>query len=246
VIEALVLLGLGLLVVLYLASQPQLVEQITRLTQRIVTSQMDPTVLTRVLAPYLQNPLLILAGLAVGAALIPLLEELLKPLGVWLLAGRGLTPSEGFTFGMISGAAFAVLESLGYLASPLGSGWLSVVIGRMGTGILHVTTAGLTGWALACAWSERRYLRLALAYLLAVLLHAVWNSFGLLMGVGTLLSSATNPVAAAAVTLSKIAPFALAILAVTMLVGLLSFKRRLTEDPAQPETPLNLTPPGDL
>lgn len=246
VVEALVLVGVGLLGLLYLSSQPQLVEQITRLIQRIATSQMDPTVLTRVLSPYLQNPLLILAGLAVGAALIPLLEELLKPLGVWLLVGRGLTPSEGFSYGMISGAAFALLESLGYLATPLGSDWLSVVIGRMGTGILHVTTAGLTGWALACAWSQRRYLRLVLAYLFAVLLHAVWNSFGLLMGVGTLLSSADNPVAAAAVTLSKIAPYALAILAASMLVGLLNFKRRLAEGSTQPETPPNLTPSGDL
>jgi len=84
---------------------------------------------------------------------------------------------------MICGAAFALLESLGYLASPLGGDWPVLLIGRVGTGILHTVTSGLVGWGLASAWSNRNYTRLALAYFLAVFIHGLWNTFGLLMGV---------------------------------------------------------------
>jgi hypothetical protein len=50
-----------------------------------------------------------------------------------------------------------------------------VVVARMGTSLIHILTAGLTGWALTLAWGEKRYLRLALSYLAAVALHALWN-----------------------------------------------------------------------
>jgi len=83
--------------------------------------------------------------------LIPLLEELLKPLAIWILVWRKLTPVEGFVAGLICGSAFGLIESIGNLASISGSDWIIVVLGRTGTGLLHTVATGLVGWGLASA-----------------------------------------------------------------------------------------------
>jgi hypothetical protein len=51
----------------------------------------------------------------------------------------------------------------------------------MGTGVIHILTSGLTGWALALAWRERQYLRLGLVYLGVALIHGLWNGLTLLL-----------------------------------------------------------------
>jgi hypothetical protein len=118
-----------------------------------------------------------LPGFSFTAGIVPLIEELFKPVGVWLLAGRRLSPAEGFASGVISGAGFALFENLAFTST--GGEWTASVVLRMGTGLLHILTAGLTGWALALAWSHRRYLRLLVIFFCAVLLHAIWNGLAL-------------------------------------------------------------------
>ena len=100
------------------------------------------------------------------AVLVPLIEEILKPIGVWLLAGRKLTPVDGFMAGVLSGAGYALFENL-FLSSS-GEQWMSVVLARVGTGAVHMFTTSLVGWGLASAWGQGRYLRLALSFALAV------------------------------------------------------------------------------
>jgi hypothetical protein len=67
------------------------------------------------------------------------------------------------------------------LASSGGEEWATLVFARLGTGVIHSLTAGLTGWALALAWGKRRYLQLVLTYLGAVLIHGLWNGLTILM-----------------------------------------------------------------
>jgi hypothetical protein len=101
---------------------------------------------------------------------------------------------------------------------------------RSGTGLLHITTCGLMGWGLASAWSEQKYLRTALAFFSAVLLHGVWNTFGLLMGFIPFLGptiSAQLPVAA---WMSQAAPIVLGILAIIAFSILLGLNRRLRQE----------------
>ncbi len=120
------------------------------------------------------------------ALLVPILEEICKPLALWFFAKRGWSPSEGFSAGLILGASFALVESVTALGSVSSEAWISTLVGRFGTGLLHTLTAGLTGWALVSTWKDGRYLRVGFAYVISVLLHGCWNFFALIYGLGTI------------------------------------------------------------
>lgn len=127
----------------------------------------------------LTNPLTLLAALLVIAVCIPIVEELLKPLGIWLFADHISSPGEGFALGILSGTAYAIFETLG-ASSQMGAEWTWLITARVGTGLLHILTTGLTSWGLALAWHEGRYFRLAGLFTLSVLLHATWNALSIL------------------------------------------------------------------
>ena len=236
---ALVLFGLiaGLTV---FALQPGGLDQLERLSNRLTFAMGSPDALLRIVEGFINHPLVLFAGVALTAVVIPLLEELLKPLGLWLLGGRCLTPAQGFQAGMLAGLIFALAESLGNLANPLGDQWSLVAAGRLGTGVLHITTSGLVGWGLASAWGERRLWRLSGAFLLAVLLHGGWNLFGVLLGLAELLDPALAG-NAVLLRLGSIAPFAMGVLMITMVFILLGANQRLRDQPPPVEQPLSQT-----
>lgn len=160
------------------ASQPQLAQDILSLSQRLSAMPLDPQATQDILLPYLSQPAVIFSITSFVAVLIPLLEELVKPVGLWLLAGRAMSPALGFTAGALSGAAFALVESLGFTSSA--EDWAVLAFMRIGTGFVHIAASALVGWGLASAWSQRKYLQLALAYLSAVALHGSWNGLSIL------------------------------------------------------------------
>ncbi len=191
VILTLELLVLGLVLVfggIYLSSSPDFAGQLAILQRMVSDPNFDPQILTDMFSGLLQRPGVILALLAVVSGVVPLLEEMFKPLAVWLLADDKLTPAQGFLAGMLSGASFALWENLTALsASGDGSGTL-ILVARVGTGLLHIVTAGMVSWGMASFWQSRRYLgRMIGAYVLAVMLHGLWNASGVLTGIGPLL-----------------------------------------------------------
>ncbi len=50
---------------------------------------------------------MIFGVLAVISGIVPLIEEILKPIALWSLVGKDLTDQEGFVAGLLSGAGFA-------------------------------------------------------------------------------------------------------------------------------------------
>ena len=192
---ALAVLGIAALVLaLVLASlNPSFSQELETLVQQISASQ-DVEVILQLLEPYLMRPVVIFGALAVLSGIIPLIEEILKPLALWGLAGRDLTDQEGFVAGLLSGAGFALLENLLYFTNILtAEGWSFMVIGRAGTGVLHMFSSGLVGWALARAWRSGKWPFLGGMTLLAVAFHGLWNAFALLGGLGPSLVYGTNP-----------------------------------------------------
>ncbi|NMB54085.1 MAG: PrsW family intramembrane metalloprotease [Leptolinea sp.] len=181
--ELLLIAGIVFTVLIYLSvTSPLMLDQLSTMANRLMSSDMDREAILRVLRPFFNNPLLIYAFIAVTAGIIPLLEEFLKPLALWCLSAKHLSPREGFVGGMICGVAFALLESLGALVDLDSSAWVFLIIGRIGTGLLHITTSGLVGWGLARAWSEGKYLSLVGAYLAAFGFHSLWNTTALMTG----------------------------------------------------------------
>jgi RsiW-degrading membrane proteinase PrsW (M82 family) len=220
--ECLLLFSGVLLLALHSARQPGLTEQLNHLLNRLMVTANHPTLMQRLLSSYLSQPGTIYLLLVSVAVVVPLIEEALKPLAVWLLIGSRLTPAAGFSAGIISGAGYALIENL--LFSAQTQDWALLALTRSGTAAMHILSAGLTGWALACLWQPRRppgraYLRLGTAYLSAVLLHALWNACAVFIALGQFLPDRAS-LQPWLNRLIQAAPFGLACLALGILISL--------------------------
>jgi len=90
-----------------------------------------------------------------------------------------------------------------------------------------MTTAGLMGWALASTLKDGRYLRLIPSFLLAVLLHAIWNGLTLLLTIGPYLND-NNFLK----SLGFVSPIGLLVMMAMMLAALLGWNRILNRQTA--------------
>jgi hypothetical protein len=228
VIETLALIVFVLIAVLVISTQPDLLNEWLRLSRNLRGLQTSPQDALNALGPYMNRPGIIFAVLAFGAGIVPLIEEAIKPVGVWLLAGRNLTPAAGFAAGTLSGAGYALFESLALSSTT--NDWLYLVVARIGTAAVHVLTSALTGWALVLAWREKRYLRLGAVYLLAVLIHASWNGMSLLASFGAFSDgSAENTLVPLLGWLNENISYGLGLLTIACFAALLLANHRLAK-----------------
>jgi len=136
------------------------------------------------------KPAIIFSAIFTIAFLMPLIEELLKTFGVWLLKGRNLSPREGMLAGIVSGAGFGILEGM-LFAVQTGSdtapdAWMIFVIGRAAAFVLHIFNGALNGYALVRYWQNRKVAPLLGAFLLTVFIHGAWNLISVLASVNVL------------------------------------------------------------
>jgi RsiW-degrading membrane proteinase PrsW (M82 family) len=155
---------------------------------------LDPQTLSSLLSPGL-----IFLALAFVAIATPLIEEIVKTLGVGI-AGRWLRPSppRAFLMGVASGAGFALVENLlnGVVA---GTFWIPSILSRLAATLMHCATGGLVGWGWGQLWSKRRLKRWLLAFIGAVGLHSLWNgTVGTMVATGLLGANAGDPIEMAA------------------------------------------------
>ena len=187
--EGIIILLGAIAVGLYLTGDPERMSEIERLVNQVQNApDMDSMLL--LLGPLLKNPLTLLAALTLLSVFVPIIEESFKSLGVWLVADRLGTPAQGFALGVLSGAGFALAESL-FASATADASWAVTLGMRAISGAMHMLAAGLVGWGIAYARLEKRYLRLIGMTLLAMLLHGVWNAgavFTIAGGVGVMLS----------------------------------------------------------
>mgnify|MGYP001244600602 CR=1 FL=1 len=134
------------------------------------------------LGPLMENPWVILGILAVFALIVPLIEEFFKPLGLWFVSGAKITPPQGALLGMLAGFGFALWESYGYMQMLMLPMDMQMIALRAGTGILHIFCSGLVGWGLASAWWYKRSSSAVWTFLVALLIHGVWNGVSILSG----------------------------------------------------------------
>lgn len=124
----------------------------------------------------------------IGTAVVaPIVEELTKPIGAFLLGRRLRSPAEAFLVGMAGGVGFAVVENMLYESSGARL-WAAIATLRGVGGVLHPLNAGLValGWyGVISGTGPGRWGRLLALYGLAVGIHALWNG-----GLTILLSAA--------------------------------------------------------
>jgi hypothetical protein len=244
-LETIALVFFGVIGFFYISNQPEMVEQLNRLAQLFQQGAGSEEELLQAFLPWLVKPSVIFFILAFAAVIVPLIEEAIKPIGVWLLAGFKLSPAAGFAAGALCGAGFAFFESLALTAT--GADWAASSVARIGTSVIHITNSGLMGWAIALAWRERRYFNLALTYLTVVLVHGVWNGLAIINLVDQVLVSqgmtgALPGWSGLASWLGSSAPYILFGASLVMFAILLWMNARmrrslpLAETPAQPVT----------
>ncbi len=172
-------------VIVYIVTQPELIREVERLSNEIVLLGPTSEEAIDLIAPYLTRPGVIVGALLYFALIIPAIEEVFKPIGVWLLASKLEAPAQGFALGALSGAGFALAETFG--VSGQTSEWAVLLLTRIGTGILHITTSALMGAAIVLAWRERRFIQLIGNYILVVALHGLWNALAITFTFSTLM-----------------------------------------------------------
>ncbi len=165
-------------VIAYIMAQPELAYRLQGLSQQILVLGPQSEAALDLLSPLLTKPGVIVTALIYTALFVPAVEELFKPLGVWLLARKLDSPAQGFALGALSGASYALIETIG--VSGQGGEWATLLFTRIGTGLLHITTSALMGAAIVFALRQRRYLRLLGTYILAITLHGLWNTIAIL------------------------------------------------------------------
>lgn len=242
VIEIVMIIVILVFVVIYVVANPQVAAEFERLSSQFMFLDLETEAgaeeLLRQVAPYLLRPGIFIPVVIVFSVLIPLVEELVKPLAVWLLAGRLDSAAQGFTLGALSGAGFALWET--FNASAQTDGWGVLLFTRIGTGLLHVVASALVGMGIYLAVRERRYLRLLGNYLLAVLLHGLWNAAALTVSFSAL--GVTYTQSGGYESLQWVSTSGLIALTCVLLAILLASNRRLQGK--MPVIPAEGTPPA--
>jgi len=115
---------------------------------------------------------------------------------------------------------------------------LILVLGRLGTGVLHIVTAGWMGWALAEYWAGGKIVKLGLVYLGVVVMHGVWNFCGLMLGFGPLMSGTPLELTGVWEQASRFAPYLLAALIAILLGAMLWLNHHLHQKQENSTLPL--------
>ena len=234
VLEMVLLLGIIIVGMIIIAVQnPVLFHEILNVA-RILKQEPNEDVTLKLLAPYITNPLVIATVIGYISLIVPMIEELFKPLAVWIFARKLESSAQGFAMGLLSGAAFALLESLN--ASSDGSmSWPALVSVRAATSLLHITASGLVGWGIASAFREKRIMRFFGAYFTAGAIHGIWNACAVGAGLSTVGEFIGKPE-----WFFNIIPAVvggMSVLAVGMLVVLVASNRKLRSLPSSPTLP---------
>jgi hypothetical protein len=241
--ELIVTIFVILIVFMAFNTEPVWMDKFNQLIIQFNQSDLDPQFFTTFFKDLLTSPLVITAIFLTVGLFMPLMEELLKPLGLWVLRKRLLTPAEGFSGGLICGAGFALFESATMIAQTGGSAdWGQMVLLRIATSLLHITASGFVGWGLASAWSQKKYGRTLLTILVAASVHGLWNTIAILIVLLPFITSSSTQTALLQVS-SGVGTFTMASILILLAAALVVMNRRLRRE-TQTSQPGVITTPS--
>jgi hypothetical protein len=185
VVEILLMVIVGVGVFFTLSAQPEAIRKISETLRNINDYRGSLEQIEKLIYDLAENPMVAGGLFLVIGILAPFVEEFFKPMAIWFLLKRPLKDHEGFSLGLISGGAFALLESAGLVGQIAPDTWLPAVLLRAATGLLHIGLSGLVGYGLVKTWNRGAFARSLLYLLAAGALHGAWNSLALLSGFAT-------------------------------------------------------------
>ena len=222
-------------VMIRLGFQPNLSSQLHSFINNINQYQGGIGDLEQILYEIMKQPIISTAVFLILGLIAPLIEEIFKPMSTWFLLSRPLEEFEGFSLGLISGGAFAILESAGIVIQMGSQDWLIAIVLRAATGVLHIGLSGLVGYGLARSWRQKQFGRGILYIISATILHGVWNSMSLLSGFSSSLFN--KPGMETSGTSSIISLIFIIIIFVSVIAITLNINSRLRQDLARPTEP---------
>ena len=121
------------------------------------------------------------------SVIAPVVEELLKPIGLLFVMNRLKTPYEGVLYGVACGMGFAMIENLLYelfVFMWYGSeAWtVNAFVRGIGSTVLHAVGPASIGYAIAYCNQMEKSMRyyITVSYLFGVVIHGLWNGFATL------------------------------------------------------------------
>jgi len=172
----------AVVVISKLGFKPNLSGQLRSFLKNISQNNVGIGELEQIQFEMMKQPIISAAVFLIIGIAAPLIEEIFKPVSTWLLLKRPLEEFEGFSLGLISGGAFAILESAGMVIQMDSRDWAIAIALRAATGVLHIGLSGLVGYGLVHSWRQKRFARGILYVIAATILHSIWNSMALLSG----------------------------------------------------------------
>ena len=116
------------------------------------------------------------------SVIAPLVEELLKPIGLLFVMKRLRTPYEGVLYGVACGMGFAMIENLLYELFILiwygSDAWTINAFARgIGSTVLHAVGPAAVGYAIAFSNQMEKPLTkyITIAYVFGIVMHGLWN-----------------------------------------------------------------------
>lgn len=241
-LEGMLALAGLLAVAVYLGMHPTLLGEVERLAHALERAADLEDVLA-IAAPVIRHPASLLAALGFLSVLVPVVEELAKSIGIWLVADRLGSPGQGLALGLLSGAGFALAESLFATLSPEDA-WALTFLTRAASSCMHMLATGVVGMGIASARLRNQPWRFAAALGSAIALHSAWNAGAVLTVAGGLRVALAEPQLDPLGILAGLAGVGLLlVLALGMFASLPLLNRRLQEEHVVAGTPGDRVPP---
>ena len=127
------------------------------------------------------------AEIILVSVIAPIVEELLKPIGLIFVIKRLRTPYEGVLYGVACGMGFAIMENLLYELFILiwygADAWtINAFVRGIGSTVLHAVGPAAVGYAYALSNQMKisQSKTLGIAILFGIIMHGLWNGFATL------------------------------------------------------------------
>lgn len=138
-------------------------------------------------------PAVTIFTLAIFSIFVPLIEETFKIIMLIPLGAIISEPDLGFVLGILCGAAFALVENVGFTSSGVND-WTLNILTRSTAALPHIFNSGIIGWTYLQTIKDRKWHKLLLAFCLAIFIHGIWNGASISMAINSLNPGNANDV----------------------------------------------------